>query len=343
MKSINKFYNKASNFASTVVHRREGLSPKVLEILAKTGNERITGIRVGRTPVQGVITGIIKMVSSTPYDKLFHLFIVIDTDRGPARILLEKNAVINMDIKPHINAEYINVPNVPNNITINQLVENTARQMGDRFIFYSAYGNNCQDFIFNVLTSNGMNDPSVLAFVKQDTNGIFNTHPNFRKFANSVTNLGGSFDVIMQGGSLHSSNELSNGDISNLMSHFKIPYHGCFIKDELPRRLSNGFYVINLNGQSHWTVLLKNGPDFYYFDSFGFPPPQEVEQRLKDCIWSTKDIQSLSSSSCGYYVVAWCRLMLHPKDKEEAYSTFLSLFSGKNLLENEKILATLLQ
>ena len=342
MKSLNKFYNNASNFVSTVVNRREGLSPKVLEILDKTGNERITGIRVGRTPVQGLITGIIKMVSTTPYDKLFHLFIVIDTDRGPARILLEKNAVINMDIKPHINAEYMKVPNVPK-ITINELIENTANQMGDRFIFYSAYGNNCQDFIFNVLTANGMKDPSVIAFVKQDTNGIFNTHPNFRKFANSVTNLGGSFDVLMQGGSLHSSNELSDLDISNLMRHFKIPYHGCFIKYELPRKLLNGFYIINLNGTSHWTALLKNGSEYYYFDSFGFPPPQEVEQRLKDCIWSTKDIQSLSSSSCGYYVVAWCRLILHPKDKEEAYNTFLHLFSGKNLMENEKILATLLQ
>ena len=350
MKSINRFkdntrkaFNNASNFASTVVHRRQGLSPKVLDILSKTGNERITGIRVGRTPVQGVITGIIKIVSSTPYDTLFHLFIIIDTERGPSRLILEKNAVINMDIKPNIaNAEYMTVPNVPS-ITINQLVDTTAQKMGDRFIFYSAYGNNCQDFIYNVLTSNGMNDPSVLAFVKQDTNGIFNTHPNFRKFANVVTNLGGSADVLMQGGSLHRSNELNNKDISNLMRHFKIPYHGCYIKDELPRRLSNGFYIINLNGKSHWTALLKNGPEYYYFDSFGFPPPQEVERQINDCIWNTKDIQSMASSSCGYYVVAWCRFILHPKNKEEAFGTFLHLFSSKNLMENENILASLLQ
>ena len=340
MKSMKKAFHNASNFASNVVHRRQGLSPKVLDILSKKGDAVITGIKVGRTPVQGVITGIIKIVSSTPYDTLFHLFIVMDTTKGP--VLIEKNAVINMDINPHINAEYMTVPNVPS-ITINQLVDNTEQQMGDKFIYYSAYKNNCQDFVSNVLTSNGMNDPAVLEFVKQDTNGIFNTHPNFRKLANSVTNLGGSFDVLMQGGSLSSSNELTNEDISNLMRHFKIPYHGCFIKDALPRRLLNGFYVINLNGHSHWTGLLKDGPEYYYFDSFGCPMPAEIEERTKDCIWSTKDIQSLSSSSCGYFVVAWCRHMLHPKDKEIAYSHFLYFFSNKNRIANEKILANLLQ
>ena len=100
MKSINKAINKASNFASTVVNRRQGLSPKVLDILANNGDAVITGIRVGRTPVQAVITGIIKIVSTTPYDTLFHLFIVMDTTKG--QILIEKNAVINMDISPNI-------------------------------------------------------------------------------------------------------------------------------------------------------------------------------------------------------------------------------------------------
>lgn len=340
MKSIKKAFNNASDFASTVVNRRQGLSPKVLDILSKKGDAVITGIRVGRTPVQGVITGIIKIVSSTPYDTLFHLFIVMDTTKG--QILIEKNAVINMDISPHINAEYMTVPNVPS-ITINQLVDNTKQQMGDKFIYYSAYKNNCQDFVYNVLTSNGMSDPAVLEFVKQDTNGIFNTHPNFRKLANSVTNLGGSFDVLMQGGSLNSSNELTSDDIDELMNQYKIPYHGCFIKDELPRRLINGFYVINLNGSSHWTGLLKNGSAYYYFDSFGFPAPQEIEEKCDKMIWNTKDIQSMSSSSCGFYVIAWMRLMLKPKDKEETFISFLNLFSSRNLLKNEEILNALLK
>ena len=58
-----------------------------------------------------------------------------------------------MAINPHIEAEYINIT-IPQQITINKLLENTSQQMSDKFIKYSAYGNNCQDFIQNILLSN---------------------------------------------------------------------------------------------------------------------------------------------------------------------------------------------
>ena len=342
MKSIKNAFNDASNFASTVIHRRQGLSPKVLDILDRKGEAVINSIRIGRTPVSGVITGIIKIVSTTPYDTLFHLFIIMDTTKGS--ILLEKNAVINMDITSDIpGAEYMQVPYVPANLTVAQLVDNTANQMGHKFIPYSPGGNNCQDFIVNVLTSNGMSDPNVLAFVKQDTKSIF-ASPTFRKFATSVTNLGGSADIIMQGGSVKMrSNELTNTDIGNLMRHYKVPYHGCYIKNRLPIRLENGAYVVNLNGSSHWTGLIKDGSDYYYFDSFGFPAPIEVEHRIGDYTWSDIDIQSIMSSSCGWFVISWIRCMHKKKDKKKAYANFLKLFETKNLMENESILGGLLR
>jgi len=56
--------------------------------LKKIGDANITGIRIGRTPVPSLITGIIKVFSDTPYDKLFHLFIVLSTNKG--EVLLEK-------------------------------------------------------------------------------------------------------------------------------------------------------------------------------------------------------------------------------------------------------------
>ena len=51
----------------------------------------------------------------------------------------------------------------------------------------------------------------------------------------------------------------------------------------------------------------------------------------------------MASSSCGFYVIAWMRFMLKPRDKEEAFVSFLNLFSARNLLENEKVLGALLQ
>jgi hypothetical protein len=108
----------------------------------------------------------------------------------------------------------------------------------------------------------------------------------FKKFADTVTGLGEKIDIISQGGKLKfhlskRSNELTNHDIDMLMHSRDIRnYHGCFIKDQLPRRLLDGFYIINLNGSSHWTALCKDKKKYYYFDSYGFVAPDDVEQRI---------------------------------------------------------------
>ena len=344
-KSLRSMYEKTKNFIIGIRYGRQGLSPKVVKIINEIGDAEILSIEIGRQPVQALITGIIKIVSSTPYDTLFHLFMILHTTKG--KVLIEKNSVINMDIghSIHDNGERIQVPNVPSHLTVNQLVENTKNRMGDKFIRYSAADNNCQDFLQNVLLANGMNDPTVMAFVKQDTTSIFKTHPQFRKFVDDVTDLAGRADVIKQGGKLKGkiiSNELSNFEIDRILLHYNIPYHGCFIKDQLPRKLLDGFYIINLNGNSHWTGLCKSGKQYYYYDSYGFPAPQEVEDKIpKEYIWSDKDIQTLASSTCGFYVIAFIRCMYHSKDKMKAYRDYINLF-GINKKSNEKVLSSFL-
>ena len=129
------------------------------------------------------------------------------------------------------------------------------------------------------------------------------------------------------------------------MKHYKLPFHGCYVQDKLPARLSNGAYIVNLNGMSHWTALIKDGDIFYYFDSFGMPAPAPIEQRATDTIWSDVDIQAMMSSSCGWFCIAWIRFMKNKKDKKKAYANFLKLFTSHTpkLLENEKVLAGLLR
>jgi len=137
------------------------------------------------------------------------------------------------------------------------------------------------------------------------------------------------------------------------MKHYKIPYHGCFIKSELPSKLKNGFYVVNLNGSSHWCGLYKDSPKdmqgstrgtkYYWFDSYGFVAPEEVEDRIKphEYVWSDKDIQTMASSACGFYVIAWIRCLYKSKDPANAYDQFIKLFKV-NKKENETILSHLL-
>ena len=148
----------------------------------------------------------------------------------------------------------------------------------------------------------------------------------------------------MIGSGIGQSNELTNGELSQLVKHYKIKnYHGAFIDDRMPTKLKNGYYIINLNGRSHWTCLLKDGDKYFYFDSYGFVASQEVEDQINEYMYSDLQLQHLNSSSCGFFCIAWMKWMQDHKhkDKKICYLSFLKLFS-EDPKENEVILHRLL-
>ncbi len=329
-----------------VLNFKQNVPPNVNHALDKIGNEPILSARCGRTPVQAIVQGALRAIANVPYDKLFHLFIELTLPSG--KWVIEKIERINLVKEDRTNktgAEFTS--SFPVNKTVNELFSNTQNFMGARFLPYQSNSNNCQVFIMGILDANGLNNSELTNFVKQDTRSIFKNNPVLRKFANTLTDLGGYASAVIQGGDLSNefSNELTNYEINDLMKHYKLPFHGCYVKDKLPTRLSNGAYIINLNGTSHWTALIKDGDIFYYFDSFGFPAPAPIEQRATDTIWSDVDIQSIVSSSCGWFCIAWIRFMKGKKDKKKAYANFLKLFSSRTpkLMENETVLAGLLR
>ena len=143
-------------------------------------------------------------------------------------------------------------------------------------------------------------------------------------------------------------NTLSNKDIDEILKNYKIKYNGIFSKDELPNKLLNGFYVINMQSSkdghgTHWTALFKINDGYsLYFDAFGFPSPQDVVDKLHDYDYNHKDIQNINSSSCGYYCIAFIKFMnSHSNNPIKAFDTFISLFS-KDTNKNEQILYDLL-
>ena len=91
-------YNTVKNITNKIIHGRNTLSPKVENILKNCGDATITGCSIGRTVVNSVITGLIKILSTTSYDKLFHLFLILSTTKG--EVSLEKEAVITMSLNP---------------------------------------------------------------------------------------------------------------------------------------------------------------------------------------------------------------------------------------------------
>jgi hypothetical protein len=144
-------------------------------------------------------------------------------------------------------------------------------------------------------------------------------------------------------------NELSNFDIIDICHKDKLPLKGIHSKNVLPLKLENGFYIINLADDdadgTHWTCLYKYNPSLYfYYDSFGFPPPLDIEQRVNgNMIINNKEVQDMEDTSCGYYCIAFIKYMTKSRHKNpiQSFNKFISLFKN-NTYVNEVVLNDIL-
>ena len=193
---IREKYNQTKDF---IVNGSNKFSSKVKAILDKNGRDQIHSISVIRTPLNSMIKYALETVSwkKIQYDKLFHLSLVFN-----GNILIEKNSIISMTINPHINSEsdVVSFDNTHQHITINQFIQNALSQMGEqKFFTYSAYNNNCQHFLLNLLQANLFNSEELTNFIKQDTESIFSTNSAIRKLSNNITDIQGRTTFIIGG------------------------------------------------------------------------------------------------------------------------------------------------
>jgi hypothetical protein len=224
---------RVEDYGKAVIYGRMDYPPKVRDILKKYGQEVISGLTIMRTPVAKVLTGALSLFSlgkfgkrmSRSFDELFHLFLEIRTESGK-RLSVEKNEVINMDINPQKRdktevKDVVN--NVPQGLTIEEMLNKTEQYMGKRkFFSYSAKDNNCQDFIVSIFKANNIGDGQDITFIKQDTKSLFKDLPYLRKLSNTITDIGGRFNVITTGRGVA---EINNyGEVlAHLIEHIKDP------------------------------------------------------------------------------------------------------------------------
>jgi hypothetical protein len=149
------------------------------------------------------------------------------------------------------------------------------------------------------------------------------------------------------------SNELSNIQINKVLSNIKL-YNGCYMKDELNyNNIKNGFYIINLDDNdgngTHWCALyVDKHNNKFYFDSYGFEPPKEIS---KPYFYNNKIIQSLNSSSCGFFCILWILYLNKYINNDIFYTIFnfndffgqIDGFNDKDNNNNEIILYKLLK
>ena len=130
-------------------------------------------------------------------------------------------------------------------------------------------------------------------------------------------------------------------DVNTYAKDLKIPnFVGCHMIDLLPsksRKKECG--IVNLESSaekgSHWVCWYKNGKERIYFDSYGEPPPPELEVYLKTkkelensklCIkQSSVTVQKDDSSECG----SLCLYVIYYLNKGYPFETILNVLLNR--------------
>lgn len=199
------------NIVDKFLPTRKQYPPKVRKLLSKYGSNIVKHIDVGRSPVQKYVTKLLNFLSSGKfeeqsknmnYDDVYHLFMVVTLDNG-INLLIEKNSVVNMQV---VSPTYIStakdVVNVPvgKDITLDILMKNTLDKIGPQLFRYDHINNNCQKFINDVLSSNGLNSSEITNFIMQDIEGILSKSPEYlNSVARFATEASAKLDRLKEG------------------------------------------------------------------------------------------------------------------------------------------------
>jgi hypothetical protein len=150
----------------------------------------------------------------------------------------------------------------------------------------------------------------------------------------------------------------TNYDLLDKLNTLKIPINGIYNKDQfLNLNPQQGFYIINLDDDkdsngidkegTHWTTLLIENNKAVYFDSFGFPPPRQIDiflQKYKPYMISQKQIQNVETIICGSYVLYFIWFMYKNRKAifslKNRFERFLNVFSdepkkNREILQNK--------
>ena len=324
---VKKTTKKAQEFTDKVLHGRLAFGPNITLILKQYGDLPITGITIFRHPLAGVLVTAIDTVSgfqfkknieNSPYDKLFHLGMKV-TLEGGAFLNLEKTEVISitMSPKPDNTDEHCEVKVVPENLTLNIMLENCKNRMGDNFYTYASSNNNCQDFCLALLQANYMNEQVYVDFVKQDTASLFQDTGVLNDVANVLTGLAGRFDVIRRGGAMHHSQRVS-------LIHHRVD-------NDFNNKTRKVFNLLSINGKYN-VIGSANNSDILYNSDVDLETHTDgkidnIYQKFKQIFRESKENETvfITDFKCGTY------------NNEPLRWAYNDMVNGYKLLNDHKI------
>ena len=179
-----------------------------IDCLSRFGGLRVTGIEILRTPIAAAIDQLLDVLTmktwseakmAAGYDQFFHLFLFLHLVDGRV-ISLEKNSSIiireNYRSQAEAGSDRIDVPipfkvNKGQPLTLHTMLSRAQDRFGpERLQVYTAFDNNCQRFVDDLLTASGLNSKTIHSFVYQDVESVCKQLPSFIEgAANLLTDL----------------------------------------------------------------------------------------------------------------------------------------------------------
>ena len=118
-------------------------------------------------------------------------------------------------------------------------------------------------------------------------------------------------------------------------------FNRVYSRDNLPERIKDGAYVINLYEYydigTHWIALIVNKKTIIYFGSFGIKHiPKEIKKFVgnKNKIANIFRIQAYDSIMCGYFCIGFIDFMF----KVNSLTGFTNLFSPNDFKKHNNII-----
>ena len=176
------------------------------DFLTKYKDAKISNFVIRKNPIQSGVEKVLNFISQGKYneikqdyayDTMYHLRLDFEID---GRIYMtEKTA--NIQFRNGMTTEEDEVYKINSDKVIPLLtaVENTYKKMGSNFFSYDAFTNNCQNYIMNFLSSNGLLTGDAKNFIYQPVDDMVKKLPSYvKKFASGVTKIGSVVDKGLQ-------------------------------------------------------------------------------------------------------------------------------------------------
>jgi hypothetical protein len=170
--------------------RTDSYNDKSQKTLQLYGNEPITSMYIMRAPIKSMVDTLLNFLSlgkwneikeKNNYDKFYHLSLVCEV--GHRKIIVEKNEQPNIStgFAHEEDSEIFHIDMHGKILTLSGLLENTRKLIGDtQFFVYDAFrGQNCQNFIDNILKSNDLLTPEAHAWLFQPIEKIVEDLPEY--------------------------------------------------------------------------------------------------------------------------------------------------------------------